>query len=122
MSSGRWPSAATASASRRAGPTLAGHLQPLGNVGQIQAVQANLRVRWSVDRAVQGADHVINLVGILLRIGSQSFSSVQDEGARAVAEAARAAGAGLTHVSAIGADAAVGIGLCPHQGARRDRR
>ncbi|MCB1470471.1 MAG: NAD(P)H-binding protein, partial [Rhizobiaceae bacterium] len=43
-------------------PDLAGHLQPLGNVGQIQAVQANLRVRWSVDRAVEGADHVINLV------------------------------------------------------------
>ncbi len=85
-------------------PSLAGHLQPLGNVGQIQAVQANLRVRWSVDRAVQGADHVINLVGILYESGSQSFSSVQDEGARAVAEAARAAGAGFTHVSAIGAD------------------
>src|SRR5690606_2688657 len=42
-------------------PNLAGHLQPLGNVGQIQAVQANLRMRWSVDRAVQGADHVVNL-------------------------------------------------------------
>ena len=85
-------------------PELAGHLQPLGNVGQIQAVQANLRVRWSVDRAVHGADHVINLVGILFESGSQSFSSIQDEGARAVAEAAREAGAGLTHVSAIGAD------------------
>ena len=46
-------------------PDLAGHLQPLGNVGQIQPVQANIRVRWSVDRAVEGADHVINLVGIL---------------------------------------------------------
>jgi len=85
-------------------PNLAGHLQPLGNVGQIQAVQANLRVRWSVDRAVQGADHVINLVGILHESGRQSFNAVQDFGARAVAEAARAAGARLTHVSAIGAD------------------
>lgn len=85
-------------------PHLAGHLQPLGNVGQISAVQANLRVRWSVDRAVQGADHVINLVGILYESGRQKFSTVQEFGARAVAEAARSAGAGLTHVSALGAD------------------
>ena len=83
-------------------PNLAGHLQPLGNVGQIQAVQANLRVRWSVDRAVQGADHVVNLVGILFESGRQSFDAVQDFGARAVAEAARAEGATLAHVSAIG--------------------
>ena len=85
-------------------PNLAGHLQPLGNVGQIQAVQANLRMRWSVDRAVEGADHVVNLVGILHEGGRQRFDAVQDFGARAVAEAARAAGAKLTHVSAIGAD------------------
>lgn len=87
-------------------PELAGHLQPLGNVGQIQPVQANLRVRWSVDRAVEGADHVINLVGILHETGRQSFNAVQDFGARAVAEAARAAGAKMTQMSAIGADAA----------------
>lgn len=86
-------------------PNLAGHLQPLGNVGQIQAVQANLRARWSIDRAVQGADHVVNLVGILFESGRQSFDAVQDFGARAVAEAARAEGATLTHVSAIGAAA-----------------
>jgi uncharacterized protein YbjT (DUF2867 family) len=85
-------------------PHLAGHLQPLGNVGQIQPIQANLRVRWSVDRAVQGADHVVNLVGILYESGRQKFSTVQDLGARAVAEAARSAGAGLTHISALGAD------------------
>ncbi|MGC4024212.1 MAG: complex I NDUFA9 subunit family protein [Mesorhizobium sp.] len=85
-------------------PDLAGHLQPLGNVGQIQAVQANLRVRWSVDRAVQGAAHVVNLVAIMHESGRQTFNAVQDFGARAVAEAARSVGAGLTHVSAIGAD------------------
>src|SRR5690606_12085560 len=85
-------------------PNLAGHLQPLGNVGQIHAVQANLRMRWSVDRAVQGADHVVNLVGILHQSGRQSFDAVQDFGARAVAEAARAQGASLVHVSAIGAN------------------
>lgn len=86
-------------------PDLAGHLQPLGGVGQIQPVQANLRVRWSVDRAVQDADHVVNLVAILFEGGKQSFDAVHDFGARAVAEAARSVGAGLTHVSAIGADA-----------------
>jgi len=85
-------------------PDLAGHLQPLGNVGQIQAVQANVRVRWSVDRAVEGSDHVINLVGVLFESGRQTFTNVQDFGARAVAEAARAAKAKLTHGSAIGAD------------------
>ncbi len=87
-------------------PDLAGHLQPLGNAGQIQAVQANLRYRESVNRAVQGADHVINLVGILYESGQQTFNAVQEFGARAVAEAARDVGAGLTHVSAIGADRA----------------
>jgi len=85
-------------------PDLAGHLQPLGNVGQIQPVQANVRVRWSVDRAVQDADHVVNLVAILHESGRQKFGAVHDFGARAVAEAARSVGAGLTHVSALGAD------------------
>lgn len=85
-------------------PDLAFHLQPLGNVGQIKAVQANLRYRWSVDRACEGADTVINLVGILKEGGKQRFAAVQDFGARAVAEAARGAGAKLVHMSAIGAD------------------
>jgi NADH dehydrogenase len=85
-------------------PDLAGHLQPLGNVGQIQPVQANVRVRWSVDRAVQGADHVVNLVAILHESGRQKFTSLHEFGARAVAEAARSVGAGLTHISALGAD------------------
>jgi len=85
-------------------PELAGHLQPLGNMGQIHAVQANIRVRWSIDRAVEGADHVVNLVGILYESGPQAFAAVHAAGARAVAEAAAAVGAGLTHGSAIGAD------------------
>ena len=86
-------------------PDLAFFLQPLGNVGQISFVQANLRYRASVDKAVQGADHVVNCVGILFESGRNSFDAVQDFGARAVAEAARSVGARLTHVSAIGADA-----------------
>jgi NADH dehydrogenase len=86
-------------------PELAGHLQPLGGVGQINAVQANVRFPDSLLAAADGADAVVNLVGILFPSGKQSFPSVQDEGARQVAEAARAAGArALVHVSAIGAD------------------
>jgi NADH dehydrogenase len=86
-------------------PDLAGFLQPLGSVGQIQAVQANLRYRWSIEKAVEEADAVVNLVGILAPSGRQTFEAVQAFGARAVAEAAKAAGVrNLTHLSAIGAD------------------
>ena len=85
-------------------PDLAGHLQPLGNVGQIHCVQANLRYRWSVERAVEGADCVVNLVGILAETGKQTFDSVQARGAGWVAEAAAAENARLVQISAIGAD------------------
>ncbi len=85
-------------------PDLAGFLQPLGNVGQISFAQANLRHRGSIDAAVRDADHVVNCVGILFEAGRNTFDSVQEFGAKAVAEAARAAGASLTHISAIGAD------------------
>src|SRR4051794_11969881 len=86
-------------------PDLAGHVQPLGMVGQIKPIQANLRYRWSVDRAVEGADAVVNLVGILTESGRQTFDAVQAFGPRAVGEAARAAGISkLVHVSAVGAD------------------
>ncbi|TVR11965.1 MAG: complex I NDUFA9 subunit family protein [Salinarimonadaceae bacterium] len=86
-------------------PDLAQHLQPLGGVGQIHAVQANLRFPDSVRAAVQGASAVINLVGILQETGRQTFSSVQSEGAAEVARAAAEVGARMVHVSAIGADA-----------------
>jgi NADH dehydrogenase len=87
-------------------PDLAGHLQPMGVVGQIHAVQANLRFADSVVRAVEGADVVINAVGILAPSGAQSFEAVHAEGARRVAKAAREADARrLVHISAIGADA-----------------
>ena len=86
-------------------PDLAGYLQPMGTVGQILAVQANLRYPDSVRRAVEGADVVINCVGVLASAGSQTFDAIHSEGARSVAKAAREAGAvRLVHVSAIGAD------------------
>ncbi len=85
-------------------PELAFHLQPLGGVGQIEAVQANLRFPQSVEAAVRDADIVVNLVGILFERGRQRFDAVQAEGAGAVAHATKAIGARLVHVSAIGAD------------------
>ena len=85
-------------------PDLAGHLQPLGRVGQIHAVAANLRYPGSVEAAARDADIVINLVGILFEHGRQRFDAVHAFGAEAVALAAGAFGAQLIHVSAIGAD------------------
>ncbi len=87
-------------------PELAGHLQPLGDVGQISPVQANVRFPDSLLAAAENADAVVNLVGILFPTGKQTFKTVQDEGAWHVAKAAQAASARvLVHVSAIGADA-----------------
>jgi uncharacterized protein YbjT (DUF2867 family) len=85
-------------------PDLAGFLQPLGMVGQVMPVQANLRFPWSVAKAAEGAYAVVNLVGILAPKGRQTFAAVQDVGARTVAQAAAAGRARLVQVSAIGAD------------------
>ncbi|MFN3658440.1 MAG: complex I NDUFA9 subunit family protein [Pseudolabrys sp.] len=85
-------------------PELAGHLQPLGRVGQIHAVQANLRDTASVNAAARDADVLINLVGILFERGRQRFDAVHTYGAEQVALAATAQGARMVHVSAIGAD------------------
>lgn len=85
-------------------PELAGHLQPLGTVGQIHAVQANLRYPASVEAAVRDASVVINLVGILFQRGRQRFEAVQHYGAEQVALAASAFGARVIHVSALGAN------------------
>jgi len=90
-------------ASRR--PDLAGYLQPMGAVGQVHAVQANVRYPDSLRRAADGAEAVVNLAGILHKSGPQTFQSVHVAGARAAAKAARDAGARIfVHVSAIGAD------------------
>lgn len=85
-------------------PELANFLQPLGRVGQIHAVQANLRNAASVDPAARDADVLINLCGILAEGGRQRFDSVHTFGAEQVALAATAHGARLVHVSALGAD------------------
>jgi NADH dehydrogenase len=83
-------------------PRKAFYLQPLGGVGQVSAVVADLRKPSSIDMAVQGADAVINLVGVF----GGDLDKVHVEGAAKAAAAARAAGANaFLHVSAIGADA-----------------
>jgi uncharacterized protein YbjT (DUF2867 family) len=86
-------------------PELAGHLQPLGKVGQIHAVQASVRYPASVEAAMRDSHVAINLVGILAQSGAQTFDAVMDTGAGTVAKAASAVGARMVHVSAIGADA-----------------
>lgn len=85
-------------------PDLAGFLQPLGRVGQVHAVQANVRHPASVTAAVRDADVVINLVGILYERGAQRFGALHAGGAEVVARAGAAIGASIVHVSAIGAD------------------
>jgi NADH dehydrogenase len=86
-------------------PELAGFLRPMGRVGQIHAVQANLRYPDSVAAAMRDADIAVNLVGLLFERGKQRFDAVMAAGAETVARAASVAGAPLIHTSAIGADA-----------------
>ena len=79
-------------------------LKPMGDPGQIAVIPGTVLDDKSVATAIDGADAVVNLVGILYESGAQSFAAVHAEGARSVAEKARAAGARrLVHVSAIGA-------------------
>jgi uncharacterized protein YbjT (DUF2867 family) len=85
-------------------PELANFLQPLGSVGQVHAVQANVRYPRSIEAATRGSSIIINLVAILHERGAQRFDVVHGGGAERVALAAAAFGARLIHVSAIGAD------------------
>lgn len=87
-------------------PDLAGYLQPMGRVGQIHPIQANLRYPESLVHAVRSAEAVITSVGVLAPTGAQSFEAVHVDGPRAAAKAAREAGVRrFVHISAIGADA-----------------
>lgn len=98
-------------------PELGFHLQPLGKVGQIHAVQANIRDARSVEAAARGASVLINLVGILQEGGRQRFDAVHAQGAERVALAAKALGARMVHVSAIGADENSEVGYARSKGA-----
>jgi len=86
-------------------PDLAGFLQPLGDVGQVHAVQANVRYPASIASALIGAQAAINLVGVQRPRGRQNFEAVHVFGAREIARAAAAHRVGaLVHVSGIGVD------------------
>ena len=86
-------------------PHLAGDVRLAGPPGWVDLFQANVRNQRSVERAIEGADAVVNLVGILHEKGPQSFEAAQREGAINVAEAAAKAGVKrLVQISAIGAD------------------
>ena len=77
------------------------HIKPLGNLGQVQLMEADVRKPASVARAVMDADAVVNLVGSFA-----DMNAVQNIGAGIVARAAAEAGVkALVHISAIGADA-----------------
>ena len=87
-------------------PNTAHFLKPMGRVGAIQIVKANIRDEPSVDAAMKGADAAINLVGILFQSGSQRFRELHAAGAERIAKAAAAHKVGrLLHFSALGASA-----------------
>lgn len=86
-------------------PEAASFVKPMGAVGQVQPIQANIRNEASIARAVAGADLVINLAGLMFPGGAQNFQAVHEDGAATVARAAHAAGVGrLIHVSVVGAE------------------
>jgi uncharacterized protein YbjT (DUF2867 family) len=83
-------------------PRDAWFLKPLGGLGQTQFVAADVTRPDTIARAVDGADHVVNLVGTF----EGNLDAVHVDGARNVGEAAKAAGVeSLVHFSALGADA-----------------
>ena len=84
---------------------LAERIKTAGDVGQITILRTNLRIPASVAAAVSGSQAVINASGIAFQRGRQRYETVHVEGARAIAEAATAAGVQrLVHISGIGAD------------------
>ena len=86
-------------------PDLAAFLQPIGGVGDIQPVQANLRYPASIAAALDGAEMVVNAAGVRAESGPQTYKAVHVDGAAALARAAAAAGVETyAHISGIGAD------------------
>jgi uncharacterized protein YbjT (DUF2867 family) len=85
-------------------PDTASDLKPMGDVGQIVPIACNIRQDSSVARALDGADAVINLVGILYESGTQTFDAVHHQGSARIAKAAKAAGiTSFIQMSALGA-------------------
>lgn len=86
-------------------PNEAHFVRPYGVPGQVEPILANIRNEQSVAELVQGADAVINCVGILVETGKQKFDAIHHESAARIARLATEAGTrSLVHVSSIGAD------------------
>jgi len=87
-------------------PNEAIFVKPYGVVGQVEPILCNIRDDASVEAAMQGADAVVNCVGILAESGKNTFDAIQANGGGRVARLAAAAGIQtMVHISAIGADA-----------------
>lgn len=85
-------------------PERAALLKPLGSVGQIVPLYAPITDSAAIARAIDGAEIVVNLVGILAEQRAGDFAKVHGTGPRLIAdESARARVCHLVHVSAIGA-------------------
>lgn len=86
-------------------PNEAIFVRPYGVVGQVEPVFCNIRDDASVRAVMQGADAVVNCVGVLNEVGRNGFDAVQAEGAARVARIAAELGVDrLVQLSAIGAD------------------
>ena len=79
----------------------ANYLRPMGDVGQIELIQANVSDHDSVLRAVSGAEAVVNLVGALTQSRQKSFNSVHAQGPERIAMAAAAAALPLAAAPAV---------------------
>jgi uncharacterized protein YbjT (DUF2867 family) len=85
-------------------PHLGHELRVMGDVGQIQLVQANVRFAQSIDAALEDADAVVNLVAVMHESGKQNFETLHVEAAQAIAAAAAKRGIKrIAHISALGA-------------------
>lgn len=87
-------------------PNEAIFVKPYGVVGQVEPILCNIRDDASVRAAMQGADAVVNCVGILNNRGRNKFDAVHHEGAERIARIAAVEGVQrMVHLSAISADA-----------------
>jgi uncharacterized protein YbjT (DUF2867 family) len=81
-------------------------LKPMGDVGQIALIDADLADEAALAAALEGASAVVSSVGILYERGRQRFRLLHADGPARLARLAAAAGARhFVHVSALSADA-----------------
>ncbi len=86
-------------------PNLANYLLPMGHVGQIQIVKANVTKPESIEAALRGATAAVNLVGILHESWGQRFAALHARAAGNIARAAKTTGAhSFVHVSSAGVE------------------